>query len=163
VFLLTGAWHGASWNFVIWGAIHGFFLMLERWGPTARLLEAAPQLAQRLYAMLVVMIAWVFFRAESLPEALQYLAVLAGLGDASSVSLSVRAQFGSLWPLLAAGVLLSAPAYPLALERCRPLWRRLESAALGGVLRGAYLAGALVVCASVMAVDQYNPFIYFRF
>jgi hypothetical protein len=49
------------------------------------------------------------------------------------------------------------------LEFCRPLSRRLESAPLGGLLRGALLSGALVVCASVMAVDQYNPFIYFRF
>jgi alginate O-acetyltransferase complex protein AlgI len=163
VFLLTGAWHGASWNFVIWGAVHGFFLMTERWQPVARVLQALPRALQHLYAILVVMLAWVFFRAESLPEAIRYLGVLIGLGDGSAVSMSVRAQFGNLWPLVLLGAVLSFPVYPLLRDRCRAIWPGLEATALHGVLRAAVLSGALVICASIMAVDQYNPFIYFRF
>jgi alginate O-acetyltransferase complex protein AlgI len=163
VFLLTGAWHGASWNFIVWGAIHGFFLMMERWRPTARLLQVMPQALQHLYAMLVVMIAWVFFRAESLPDAIRYLGVMSGLGDTSAVSMSVRAQFGNLWPLIILGAILSFPVYPFLLRQCRAVWLELEAMALDGVLRAALLSGALVICAAIMAVDQYNPFIYFRF
>jgi alginate O-acetyltransferase complex protein AlgI len=163
VFLLTGAWHGASWNFIVWGAIHGFFLMMERWRPTARLLQVMPQALQHLYAMLVVMIAWVFFRAESLPDAIRYLGVMSGLGDTSAVSMSVRAQFGNLWPLIIFGAILSFPVYPFLLRQCRAVWLELEAMALDGVLRAALLSGALVICAAIMAVDQYNPFIYFRF
>ncbi len=163
VFLLTGIWHGASWNFVIWGAIHGFFLMLERWKPVARLLEVAPQAVKHVYAMMVVVLAWVFFRAESLPEALRYLEVLSGLGDTSAVSMNVRAQFERLWALIVFGAVFSFPIYPFLLERYRPFWNRLEALALADVLRAAYLAVLLVVCASAMATDQYNPFIYFRF
>ena len=161
VFLLTGIWHGASWNFVIWGAMHGFFLMLERWQPTARFLDAMPRVLQHAYVMLVVMIAWVFFRSDSLPQAMRYLQVLSASSDAAVVTISVRMQFGNLWPLMILGVMLSFALYPWLLQRCRPAWLRFE--ALAGVLRAAYLAGTLVICASVMAVDQYNPFIYFRF
>jgi alginate O-acetyltransferase complex protein AlgI len=163
VFLLTGAWHGASWTFVVWGAIHGFFLMVERWRPTARLIERSPRPLQHVYAMTVVMIAWVFFRSESLSEALRYVGVLCGLGNASAATLSVRTQFGSLWPLLILGTLLALPVYPRLARRYGPLWGQLGTTVLGGALRAGYLAGLLVICASVMAVDQYNPFIYFRF
>lgn len=163
VFLLTGIWHGASWNFLIWGAIHGFFLMLERWRPIARLLEIAPRAVKHMYVMIVVMLAWAFFRAESLPEALRYVGVLIGLGDASAVSVSVRAQFERLWMLIVFGAFLSVPVYPLLLERCRPFWHKLEALALDDLLRAVYLAFVLIICASAMATDQYNPFIYFRF
>jgi len=163
VFLLTGAWHGASWSFIVWGAIHGFFLMLERQDAVGARLRAAPRLVQHVYTVLVVMLAWVFFRADTLTHALQYVGVLLGLGDSGAVSLSVRAQFGGLWALLVAGVVLSFPVYPLLRERCVPLWRRLESLALDGPVRAAYIGAAMLMCASVMSVDQYNPFIYFRF
>jgi alginate O-acetyltransferase complex protein AlgI len=113
--------------------------------------------------MTVVMIAWVFFRSESLSEALRYVGVLCGLGNASAATLSVRTQFGSLWPLLILGTLLALPVYPWLARRYGPLWGQLGTTVLGGALRAGYLAGLLVICASVMAVDQYNPFIYFRF
>ena len=163
VFLLTGIWHGASWNFVIWGAIHGFFLMLERWKPVARLLEVAPQALKHVYVIMVVMVAWVFFRADSLPEAFRYVERLIGLGNAFTVSMSIWAQFAKLWMLVVFGTILSFPIYPLLLERCRPFWDRLKPMALDDVLCAAYLAALLAICASAMATDQYNPFIYFRF
>lgn len=163
VFLLTGIWHGASWNFLIWGAIHGFFLMLERWRPIARLLEVAPRAFKHMYVIIVVMLAWVFFRAETLPEALRYVGVLIGFGDASAVSISVRAQFERLWMLIVFGAVLAVPVYPLLLEQCRPFWHKLEALAVDDLLRAVYLAFVLIICASAMATDQYNPFIYFRF
>ena len=64
VFFLTGLWHGASWNFVIWGLFHGTFLVLERIFPIEKILHF--RLLKSIYTLLVVIVAWVFFRAETL-------------------------------------------------------------------------------------------------
>ena len=71
VFFMTGLWHGASWNFVVWGLFHGVFLVLERMLPIEKFLRF--RLIQNIYALLVVMVGWVFFRAENLTAALDYL------------------------------------------------------------------------------------------
>ncbi len=68
VFLLCGLWHGASWNFVVWGAMHGVFLALER-RVLKRVLQSVPRLFCHVYTLLVVLVAWVFFRVERLPDA----------------------------------------------------------------------------------------------
>lgn len=71
VFFLTGLWHGASWNFVIWGLFHGTFLVLERIFPIEKILHF--RLLKSVYTLLVVIVAWVFFRAETLGSAWAYL------------------------------------------------------------------------------------------
>src|SRR5262249_50292078 len=63
VFFLCGLWHGASWNFIVWGFVHGAFLVLERAGLAKRLVTW-PKIAGRAYTLVVVMVAWVFFRAR---------------------------------------------------------------------------------------------------
>jgi alginate O-acetyltransferase complex protein AlgI len=72
VFVLTGFWHGASWNFLVWGLIHGIFLIIERIG-----LEKWTQLIwaplAHLYVMGVVLVGWVFFRAEDFRSAIAFL------------------------------------------------------------------------------------------
>ena len=77
VFLLVGLWHGASWSFIVWGLIHGLFLIFERSRP-GRFIEKMPTPLQLVYTLLVVMNAWVFFRVEKLSDALDYLAVMYG-------------------------------------------------------------------------------------
>ncbi|MGN4068181.1 MBOAT family O-acyltransferase [Burkholderia gladioli] len=162
VFLLTGIWHGASWNFVVWGALHGFFLMLERFGRNAGL--PVPRPLAQLYAMLVVMLAWVFFRTESLPQAGHYLLALVGHWPAAQQSVTLA----SLWStqtlvLLVVAVLLALGAYPLLQRRLQPMWARLAALSLDGWLRAALVAPALILSAMSIALGQYNPFIYFRF
>ena len=71
VFFMTGLWHGASWNFVVWGLFHGVFLVVERILQVEKFLRF--RLIQTAYALLVVMVGWVFFRAENLSSALGYL------------------------------------------------------------------------------------------
>lgn len=73
VFFATGLWHGASWNFIIWGLFHGLFLVLERKWLGEVLARNSFKLLNHIYTLLVVMIGWVFFRAETLPYAIGYL------------------------------------------------------------------------------------------
>ena len=165
VFFLCGLWHGASWTFVVWGLFHGAFLVLERAG-LGRRLARAPAVVARLYTLLVVGIAWVWFRAPTLGAALVILRAMAGLGNAAAGSGHHLALYARNDVLLAtaAGILGAGPALS-AFERGWPPAGTGRPA--GETLRAVVqLAGlALVFLSSVlaMAANTYDPFIYFRF
>lgn len=88
VFLLTGVWHGASWTFVIWGIFHGVFMLLERVG-LKKCLEKIPEAFQHIYTLVIVLIGWVFFRADSLSQALTYMKAMFVPNDVTYVQISV--------------------------------------------------------------------------
>src|SRR6185436_9027443 len=88
VFFLCGLWHGASWTFVVWGLYHGAFLVLERLG-LAAWLGRMPRALRHVYALLVVMVGWVFFRAESLSAAAGLLQAMAGFSPADPTAYGV--------------------------------------------------------------------------
>ena len=121
VFFLCGLWHGASWNFVIWGLFHGTFLVLERAGLATRL-RRVPAPLRHAYLLLVVMVGWVFFRADTLPQAIAFLSAMAALGAAQPTPYSVAWYLTpELGLALAAGVVGSIPWVPaVAAWRQRP-------------------------------------------
>jgi len=162
VFFLCGLWHGAAWTFVLWGLYHGSFLVLERLG-LGRWLEGLWTPARHAYTMLAVMVGWVFFRAESLRQAVGYLAAMAGFATGSGLEQHVGLQLNSIVALaLAAGVLGSAPLLP-RLARWRRDVATMKVRALVESGRLAGLALLFVASAMLMAAGTYNPFIYFRF
>lgn len=162
VFLLCGLWHGASWVFVTWGALHGAFLVLER-SSFGVLVGRAPRLVQHGYALLVIAVGWVFFRASDMTQALSYLGAMAGGAGLTStshpLSLYVTPAFVTASVL---GILFSTPIVP----GVRAL---LESRAVrvSPALGYSFSIGATVllftVSAAYLATRTYNPFIYFRF
>jgi len=168
VFFLCGLWHGASWNFVIWGLWHGAFLVVERVVNTRRLSD--PQILKssnsnglpawplwpHVYTLLVVMVGWVFFRAETLTGAIGFLKALFALNVTSPAPLRVGFFLTpEVWMALIAGAIGSTPWIPALAKRGRSAW--LEA------LSTAALAGALFASILQMAARTYNPFIYFRF
>jgi alginate O-acetyltransferase complex protein AlgI len=171
VFFLTGLWHGAAWRFIVWGLYHGAFLMLERFG-LGRALERAWRPLRHVYAVAVVMVGWVFFRANSLPQALGYLARMAQPAHfaAPDAALSILINAQSI-TALAAGSLFAAPLLPALLKglgtpRAEPprpdLPARLQT---GGVhaLPIPLLAGGFMLSVAILAGSSLNPFLYFRF
>ncbi len=170
VFFLTGLWHGAAWRFIVWGLYHGGFLMLERFG-FGRLLERAPRVLRHAYAVLVVMVGWVFFRADTLPQALHYLAVMARPAFATpDAGLSILLNAQTL-AALAFGTLLSAPLLPALMERLRApraepprpdLPPRLETRSVHA-LPVPLMAAGFVVSIAILVGSTLNPFLYFRF
>jgi alginate O-acetyltransferase complex protein AlgI len=162
VFFLCGLWHGASWNFVIWGLFHGTFLVIERLVSRRRVRarEAGTpvrQLALHAYTLTVVMAGWVFFRAETLPGAIAYLRALAGLSLAMPTPFTVQWYLTpELWLALAAGVIGSMPWIPALARDREPSWTF-------GFASTAALVALLAACVMQMAARTYNPFIYFRF
>ena len=154
VFALCGLWHGASWNFVLWGLYHGLFLVLERQRPVRRALDRLPGALGWVYTMAVVAVGWVLFRADTLPAACSYIgAMFGGSGATTAIELMSRRAL----PGMALGALGSLPLLPL-LKRTR-----LAKSAPGEAVASLLCVALLVVCMAMLAGGTYNPFIYFRF
>jgi alginate O-acetyltransferase complex protein AlgI len=162
VFFLCGLWHGASWNFVVWGLFHGTFLVLERVGLSSALRRVSP-FTRHAYLLLVVVVGWVFFRAETLTAAMTYLQTMFGLGHGEMPALRLSWYLTPEVRLaMLAGFVGSAPVIPW-------LRARSEGAMQTWVSTATYAAGTaallLVFGATLVqvAAGTYNPFIYFRF
>jgi alginate O-acetyltransferase complex protein AlgI len=169
VFLLCGLWHGASWTFVVWGLYHGAFIVLEH-GPAGRLLERLARPWRHLYAMLVVLVGWVFFRAATFYVALAYLANMGGIVFAKQTQKPLPIILTNQETCaLIAGLMLVTPLWARSKE-CAA--RKLEqlpgnwtsTLQTTGVCAQLLLsAGLLLVSSAWLAGGTYNPFIYFRF
>ena len=173
VFFLCGLWHGASWNFVIWGLWHGAFLVIERivrsaddrvptGVPVTRGFSTWPIWAHA-YTMVVVMIGWVFFRADTLPGAIAFLQAMAGLSPALPTPYTVAFYLTpELWLALIAGAIGSTPWVPVSAARfaaaADPLRVRIVQGLSAATVLALFVASLLQV-----AARTYNPFIYFRF
>jgi alginate O-acetyltransferase complex protein AlgI len=163
VFFLTGAWHGASWNFIVWGLWHGLFLALERLGPVARALEAMPRVVCNAYTLAIVLIGWVFFRSPDLSYAIELLRRMFGLG---SVFAAPIAAFDLVTTRsLVTTALVACLAFPLWPWVKTLWWRKIEerralAASLGSA---AFVAIVMVLSFATMASQQSSPFLYFRF
>jgi len=154
VMLLGGLWHGASLNFVIWGGLHGMFLMGERlWGKMS-LYKRLPHIVQVACTFLLLLITWVFFRAATLPDALQYLRYMAGV-----VELSPGSQ-------LVAGIIYQ-PFYLIMMAVAAVVvWGAPQTWDWTRVLSPAKLVLCLllfIVSVMLLTAQAYNPFIYFIF
>jgi alginate O-acetyltransferase complex protein AlgI len=164
VFFLCGLWHGASWNFVIWGLYHGAFLVAERLGLASRV-ERLWRPLRHAYLLIVVMIGWVFFRAETLPGAIAFLKAMAGQGLGRPTPFTVTWHLTpELWLALVAGIIGSAPIVSAATRwRARSIEVRPRRAVFWDTAAMATLMLLLVGSIAQIAARTYNPFIYFRF
>jgi alginate O-acetyltransferase complex protein AlgI len=169
VFFLCGLWHGASWNFVVWGMLHGAFLVAERLG-LQRVLKRAPAPVRHVYTLLVIIGTWVVFRATTLDNARDVLLAMLGHGaHAAAAGPTVAALLkGPRKLALLIGVAGCTPVVPWLAAKCR-VWSEgtpsapwvaesaLELARLGS------LAVIFVFAVMRLSSGTYNPFIYFRF
>jgi alginate O-acetyltransferase complex protein AlgI len=168
VFLLCGLWHGASWTFVVWGLYHGSFLVLER-GFRNRNIRVWSPLAHAA-TLLLVLVGWVIFRAETLPQAGAFLAAMAGQATGTGAEWYLEMYLDPVFAMaFAAGLVGSVPWLPAlvrawqgALERAQG-GRRTALDALGQAVAYAALVAVGVASAMQLSIATHNPFIYFRF
>lgn len=166
VFFLTGLWHGASWTFVFWGMFHGFFMILERvgWG---RWLERLWRPLAHLYALLVVMIGWVFFRAEHFTHAWGYCKALFGLTYSGRFHFDLAYYFNYEFTLVLAVGLLAASSLLKRMGLQFERWfARTPSQIIVHFYQGfstILLLFIFLYCTMDLVNSAYNPFIYFRF
>ncbi|MDP4210760.1 MAG: MBOAT family O-acyltransferase [Bacteroidota bacterium] len=166
VFFLCGLWHGASWTFVIWGAWHGLFLVFERMR-FGRLVDALPRVLRHGYTLIIVLIGWVFFRADNLTAAIAFLKAMAGASGTGTEQLLPLLNL-KLGLALLLGFVFSTPVY----TRLRNACDNLSFASTKGKLTvtSLYRAGfttflfvLFILCTVILSTNTYNPFIYFRF
>lgn len=164
VFLISGFWHGASWNFIVWGAYHGFFLAIER-TTLGRVYHTLPILVRRTVAFIVVMFGWVLFRSESLHDGLARWGRLLGLGGI--VPSEFQLPRALMISDIGLGVLSIACAWCLIAE---PILEHLESSASEKhplyhrvPLTYPLLILLFVLCILAIEAGRYSPFIYFQF
>lgn len=153
VWLLTGFWHGAAWNFVFWGIYYGVILILEKY-LLSPLLDKLPKIVRWLLTIVVVMVGWVFFSAPSLGEAFSYIGAMFGYAVSVVDSNGLFILFSN-FGLIVIGAICSTPVYMLLSGIFNE--KRLSKVIL------AATPVLLILCIIFMVSETYNPFLYFRF
>jgi len=169
VFVLCGLWHGASWNFLIWGLFHGMFLALER-KVLRNWLASCSRLTGHVYFIFVLINSWLFFRVEDPDRQTEYLKAMYFMGDnpGSLVNAEIKIHIDMFFvSMLMLGVVFSMPAGRFIKNKiCLKFDSYEPASAFGGLVDGIKYLGLfclLYVSVSFLAVSSYNPFIYFRF
>lgn len=156
VFFLTGLWHGAAWNFIVWGLYHGAFIILEKaTGLFGRQMTVFSRALGHIYLLGVVVVGWVIFRAPDLTYAWQYIRMMFGLYQGQPAY--TLTYYVTYWSgcIFAIAVLCSAGLFKGVLLNAR------QTTAV--VVINVYLLGMFVFCLMNLVNVSYNPFIYFRF
>ncbi|MDR1954155.1 MAG: MBOAT family protein [Clostridiales Family XIII bacterium] len=163
VWALTGLWHGASWNFVLWGLWYFVFIALEK--PVLnRVLKAAPRPLRHLYLMLVVMLGWVWFYFTDMGEMVAFLGRLFGVGAAGFIDMGLRLEVTNNVFFIFVALLACFPVVRVLKQHCARFARRSAKAEHVIFLLRCAVTGALLLAGTVLLVgNSYNPFIYFRF
>lgn len=159
VWLLTGIWHGASWNFAVWGAYFAVLLIAEKLF-LLKWLEKMPRFVSHVYTLLMVVISWVIFSFDNLTDGLAYIkAMFGGFGTAFADRQSLYLL--STNALLLVIVIAGATDYPKRIAE-KLMGNRLQSTA-GIVSVNAFLVLLMLLSVAYIVNASYNPFLYFRF
>lgn len=156
VWLLTGIWHGANWTFLCWGLFYFVVLLAER-------LTGFPQKirwrgAKHLYTLLIVVMAWVLFRSDTIAAALQYIGSMFGIGSNGLVDSLFTEAFTMGAFVIAVACVFSVPVYGMILDKLKKRSSNLEQLCRGGAIITVFILSLIEVAASA-----YSPFIYFNF
>ena len=153
VWMLTGLWHGAAWNFVLWGLLYAAMLLLEKWVPG---LQKLPVWLRRGYTLLTVMLGFVLFNGESLTQVAGDIAGLFGFGGVPLVTAETLYYLRSFGPLFVMGFIGATPLV-------KNMAMKLEGKKICAVLEPLALILLLLVCTGYLVDGSFSPFLYFRF
>ena len=159
VWFLTGLWHGAAWNFVLWGLMFAVLLVLEKLF-LKKWLEKLPAVLTHTLVMVVIIISFVLFNASSLAEAASDMAGMFGLGGLPLVTAETLYYLRSYAVIFVFGII---GCTPLPANIAKRLAGGAKTAGVFRVLEVAVLAGLLLVCTAFLVDGSFNPFLYFRF
>ena len=158
VWMLTGMWHGAAWNFIVWGIYYGVVLVLEKyvWGA---IVDRWPGVLQHIYALVLVLVGWVFFFSPSLGAALRYLFAMVG-GGAGFASKEVFFVILTHWLFYLLAVI---GLTTLGSRLLRAILNVSENHTARTAITLVVFFGMLAISVAYLIADTYNPFLYFRF
>ena len=156
VFLLTGVWHGASWNFVFWGLWNGFFIILEKMTGWHNDTDKVPvKILKHIYTIFVFVLGWVMFRADNMTYAWTYLKNMFGLVPVHDITYTMMYYVDNVEIVtLLAGILCAMPIFK------NMIYVENKAAKLAV---NVWLMVLFILSSAAIAASTYNPFIYFRF
>jgi alginate O-acetyltransferase complex protein AlgI len=158
VFVLTGFWHGAHFQFMAWGLWHGFFLIIERLFRIREVRNRKIIPLRYAMTMLIVVIGWVFFRSPGLRYAFKFLGIMFGVVQ-SEIGLPVWYYLSpKVIFLLCLSVAASTPMFKMALD-----FFKVRNVVILKQVTSILILVFLFVCIVFVTASSYNPFIYFRF
>lgn len=153
VWLLTGLWHGASWNFILWGLYYGVLIILEKF-VFRRLLERTPSALRHILTMLAVVFGWVIFEITSPASELEFVKAMLGFGGSFANSFTLNALHNYAVTFIAAIAISTG----IPLKICKKLpEKRADTLSLVGEAVG------MTACIACLVDSGYNPFLYFNF
>lgn len=153
VWLLTGLWHGASWNFILWGLYYGVLIILEKF-VFRRLLERTPSALRHILTMLAVVFGWVIFEITSPASELEFVKAMLGFGGSFANSFTINALHNYAVTFIAAIAISTG----IPLKICKKLpEKRADTLSLVGEAAG------MTACIACLVDSGYNPFLYFNF
>lgn len=155
VWLLTGLWHGAAWNFIIWGLYFGILLMIEKLF-LKKILDKLPKIISRIYVLLIVMVSFIIFSGSNTTEILKNLGGLVGIETTTFVSTESIYYLKSFFVVLVLGIIGSS-----RIPKNIAISDKLKK--LTNVLEPIFLLVILVLSTSYIIDSTFNPFLYFRF
>lgn len=156
----TGLWHGASWNFVLWGVYYGILILIERIF-LLNFLEKLPRAISHFYFVIIMLFGWVIFNFTNLPNAFLYMSKMVGMSGTPLFDLSAWLDITSNGIWFSLSILFSLPI--TVLIGC--IWDRIPSEHKNkfGWVRPVFNIVLLIMCTSLLVGQSYNPFMYFRF
>lgn len=155
VWFLTGMWHGATWNFIVWGLYFGIILVFEKL-IGLKILGKMPRIFRHLYAIILIIFGWVIFRCEDLSQIGYYFNALFGLNGNNTIKAFYNLSIAHLWPYLVLAFIGSTPLIG-------NLIKKMDTKTWSGILLDIGLFGVLAICVLFLVNNSFNPFIYFRF
>jgi alginate O-acetyltransferase complex protein AlgI len=161
VWLLTGIWHGASWNYIVWGVYFGVIILLEKYA-YGKYIEKLPIVIQHSYALILIVVGWVFFRSDDLNNALKYINIMFSFQfDKVTVNQTMRyvSEYRYEWIIAA---LASTPIYRFVACKFDSI-KNNKMKYIKYILNASYLITFFIISIIYLVASTYNPFIYFRF
>lgn len=158
VWFLTGIWHGASWNFILWGLYFGILVYLEK-KILFRVLNKIPKIFSHIYLIVALLVGWTLFYFTDVNRAFEYIKILFGFTNNEFTNNELKLVFinNIYWILIA--IVASTPIYPYLKQYIGQ--SRIKS--FGQVVEVLLNAVIMICCTSMLIASSYNPFLYFRF
>lgn len=162
VWLLTGFWHGAAWNFIAWGLYFGLLLLLEKF-VIGKQLQRLWRPLQHIYALFFIVLGWLLFRAENLSYALDYLAAMLRLNGQPMINAQAMFYVFEYKIEFIIALIASAPIYPILQNKLSNMKNKKLSIAINYYVKYFILIALFGICIMYLINSTFNPFIYFRF
>lgn len=162
VWFATGLWHGASWTFIAWGLYYGLFIMMER-AFLGTILRKMPTVIQHIYSLIIVVIGWVFFRADTFGYAFSYIRTMFGVNGIGLWDPEAKFYICEYGIIIVVSIIAATPVFKILSQKTAQNKTNAGIAFLVETVTTVFYLSIFVLSITYVVSNTFNPFIYFRF